>query len=160
MLYLLSLAPLIMPSTVKRGALSPFVAAVSYLGLLQNYAVFAPNPATKDLTFRAVVTFADGKSEIQESPDFGSLSQFERALNHRARKLYLERLCNSDYRFLLMPYCRKLFAEYKGRHPVQVSLFRVARPIAPLAGSVTAAQTGSDTGPETSELCTYLEGEH
>lgn len=148
-----------MSSTVKRGALSPVVAAVSYVGLMQNYAVFAPNPAMKDLTFQAVITFADGSSDIRESPDFGSLSQFERALNHRARKLYLERLCNSDYKFLLMPYCRKLFAEYKGRHPVQVSLFRVARPIAPLAGSATGAQTARDTSPETSELCTYLEGE-
>lgn len=146
---------MLLPNSAKHGWLAFLPTSLGYCGLLQNYAVFAPNPAIQNISFQASLQFADGSSLTIESPDLSTLGQMERAVNHRYRKLFLERLCNSEYRSLLEPYCVWLAAQYKERKPVQISLFRVARPIIPLQSAEAASDKNWE---ETSELFTYFVG--
>lgn len=139
------------PVNLRHGLLKPVTAVFEYLGLWQNYAVFAPNPSHSNIAFQAQIIFADGSYRVIDSPSLGSMGQLERAVNHRFRKLFTERLSNARYKYLLLPYCRQLQKACGEAEPVSITLYRIDRPISlpssPALGSeVTVLQhlaTGS-----------------
>ena len=68
------------------------------------------------------------------------MGQLERAVNHRFRKLFTERLCNARYKYLLLPYCRQLQLACDRAKPVSITLYRIDRPIALPASPVPGSE--------------------
>lgn len=152
--YCLILAYSVLLPLGVREKMSSLTGFFQSLGLFQNYAVFAPDPAkSREIRLQAEVFFSDGAKIVVENPNLYSETQVERVLDHRFRKLYLERIASPKYKQLLEPYCRYLAGLYAARKPIRITLWRIVEFSPPLSNQML------EQGVETSELYTYLVGD-
>lgn len=114
------------PSPTRQRLLSPFYAAIEYLGLWQYYAVFAP-ARTYNLYLEGEVELENGKLVSWKYPRIESMNIFDKMQKERFRKLYND-IANEPSESILWPELaryigRQVYLETKVR-PVRVGLVR------------------------------------
>ena len=107
---------------------------ISALGLWQYWDMFAPNPATLDLWFDAIVTFEDGSTRIQPYPRVKTMPIPEKYFKERYRK-FTERVndeVKDTWKWPTFAQRMALLAYREtGKRPVEVQLRRHWRRIPP-----------------------------
>ncbi len=107
---------------------------MTFLGLGQTYAVFAPAPREVNVHVGAVVTYLDGTSRRWDYPRMDRLSQVERIPKERYRKFGCDNLAWSNVRHMKMlpdmaRYIARLNYDDPKNPPKLVSIYRYTAPI-------------------------------
>lgn len=112
------------PSPWRDVALQPVQKFVDYVGLWQDYCLFAPDPPSTNIDLSAELTFADGRKEIWNFPRMEKLNLFERIIKERYRKFGDDHVASEAY--LWPDLCRYLSRVYaaRGKPPVSITLIK------------------------------------
>ena len=112
------------PSPWRDIALQPLQPVIDYVGLRQDYCLFAPDPLKENVDLSAEVTLANGEKEIWTFPRMDKLGFLERIVKERYRKFGDEHLLEKTY--LWPDFCRYLAATYagKGKRCVSITLIK------------------------------------
>lgn len=125
--YIATIGLWLMPTSSSRDLLiGPVKPLIVYLGLWQNYRVFAPKPKNVNADFEAAVTFDDQSETVWKYPRMEELSFFEKIQKERYRKF----IANAIKMRILQPGLARFAArqvqnsDTEGRKPVWVKLVR------------------------------------
>lgn len=97
------------------------------LGVWQNrWSLFAPEPDSQNQALEAIVTFADGTTDVWRTPDWRAMSPAQRFLRSREPELY-EGLQSTLWSPVWPEFSRQIAAEvgarHAGRRPQRVELY-------------------------------------
>jgi len=112
-------------------ALSPLRYYVLFLGLDQDWRVFAPKPRDNNLHLVGVVTHADDTLELWEYPRMETLNFAERLYRERFRKYAHDNVANGSFEAFLPGLARYIarLNNKPGNPPVHVSVVRYSAPV-------------------------------
>lgn len=135
LVYLYCIGFWLCPETPWRTALlSPVAPTILYLGLWQQYRVFAP-VRTFNVFFDAEVTFDDGSKSTWHYPRIEKMGFWDKIRNERFRKLANDNLNWHSNRMLWPDFARYVARQSRdsaaGKRPVIVNLVRHYQDIPP-----------------------------
>ncbi len=122
------------PAPVTNKVFDTFRTYFWFVGLAQDYGVFAPSPTQNNLHFIALVTYDDGSTRLYTFPRLNRLPLSEKLFKERYRKFLDDNASMEPFSFL-----RKDIAAYVSRqcdvfsdiHPKIVSLIRFSSIVPP-----------------------------
>ena len=112
-----------LPASMTRDRLDTVWTPADRLGVIQDWAVFSPNPRSQSLDVQARVEFADGDTTLWEVPEF---DPFVGAYRQYRWKKWQERVRLDARRDLWDPAAEWLAGELArdGERPVRITLIR------------------------------------
>jgi hypothetical protein len=105
-----------------------------YLGLDQDFGVFAPIPRNQNPHLIALITYKDGSTKLWESPRIEWMDQLTRMQKERYRKFFDDNLAWPTYKLLwpdLTSYIARSNYDDPDNPPEKVTLFRYSSPVLP-----------------------------
>ncbi len=122
------------PSAFTDAASRLINSRLNYLGIFENYGVYAPDPARYNQSLRAVIEFQDGSKKNWDFPDPSRMSCDDLTRQIKEKWVELEYYLCWDARniHLLVPDAARYLAwlnRDRGNPPVKVTIYREKRPI-------------------------------